>query len=193
MPAECCCRGVMHPPATNIRRQHPRRTSVSPTRHVKNSIATRAFDASTVPAPAPPRRRRMLALHGKGGDGASFERYMQPLIDATSHDWDWEFPTGPHDDGSGAGGRAWWKLPPGVRTFEAAELEGIEESLAMVEQAWPFDGVMGFSQGAMLAAVVCGRGLKGQGWGTFYHVLLQKSYVKHQMMTPSTGYFGFRV
>ena len=31
----------------------------------------------------------------------------------------------------------------------------------MVEDAWPFDGIMGFSQGAMLGAVVCGRGLKG--------------------------------
>lgn len=44
---------------------------------------------------------------------------------------------------------------------EAEELEGIEASLAMVEAEWPFDGVMGFSQGAMLGAVVCGRGLGG--------------------------------
>lgn len=64
-------------------------------------------------------RRRMIALHGKGGDGLSFERYMKPLVDATSHQWDWEFLTGPHDDGSGSGGHVWWKLPPGVRTFEA--------------------------------------------------------------------------
>ena len=104
----------------------------------------------------------MIALHGKGGDGPSFERYMQPLVEATSHEWDWIFLTGPHDDGSSGGqGRAWWKLPPGVRTFEAESLEGVEDSLAMVEEEWPFDGIMGFSQGAMLGAVVCGRGLKG--------------------------------
>lgn len=30
-----------------------------------------------------------------------------------------------------------------------------------MEKAWPFDGIMGFSQGAMLAAVVCGRGVRG--------------------------------
>jgi len=47
-----------------------------------------------------------------------------------------------------------------VRTFEALELEGIEDSLTLVDAAWPFDGVLGFSQGAMLAAVVCGRGIK---------------------------------
>ena len=48
-----------------------------------------------------------------------------------------------------------------MRTFEATELEGIEESLALLDERAPFDGVMGFSQGAMLAAVACGRGLKG--------------------------------
>ena len=106
----------------------------------------------------------MVALHGKGGDGASFERYMAPLVQATSHEWDWEFVEGPHAvdvDGGGGGGRCWWTLPPGVRTFEADTLQGIDASLALVDAAWPFDGIMGFSQGAMLAAVVCGRGVRG--------------------------------
>jgi|AntAceMinimDraft_12_1070368.scaffolds.fasta_scaffold84507_1 hypothetical protein len=61
----------------------------------------------------------MVALHGKGGDGPSFALSVAALVDATKHEWDWEFLTGPHDDGSGTGGRAWWKLPPGLRTFEA--------------------------------------------------------------------------
>jgi len=41
----------------------------------------------------------------------------------------------------------------GAPWLEAEELEGIEESLAMMDAAWPFDGIMGFSQGAMLGAV----------------------------------------
>ena len=66
---------------------------------------------------------------------------------------------GPHS--TGGDGRAWWNLPPGVRTFEAIELDGIEDSFKILDSHYPFDGVMGFSQGAMLAAVACGRGIKG--------------------------------
>ena len=93
----------------------------------------------------------MVALHGKGGNAAGFELYMQPLVAATAETWEWDFVEGPHS--TGGDGRAWWNLPPGVRTFEATELEGIEESLALLDARAPFDGVMGFSQGAMLAAV----------------------------------------
>ena len=102
--------------------------------------------------------KKMVALHGKGGDAASFARYLAPLVEATSDSWEWEFLDGPHD---ADGGRAWWNLPPGVRTFEASELDGIDASMALLDAAWPFDGVFGFSQGAMLAAVACGRGLRG--------------------------------
>jgi predicted esterase len=105
------------------------------------------------------KKRKMVALHGKGGNAAGFERYMQPLVAATSETWEWDFVEGPHS--TGGDGRAWWNLPPGVRTFEATELSGIEESLALLDARAPFDGVFGFSQGAMLAAVACGRGLKG--------------------------------
>ena len=105
------------------------------------------------------RRRRMIALHGKGGNAASFEAYMRPLVEASAETWEWEFLEGPHS--TGGSGRAWWNLPPGVRTFEATELDGADESLSMLDDAWPFDGILGFSQGAMLAAVACGRGLRG--------------------------------
>jgi len=124
------------------------------------SRAMPSFSASSVSgAGTPAKKRKMVALHGKGGNAAGFERYMQPLVEATADAWEWDFVEGPHS--TGGDGRAWWNLPPGVRTFEATELEGIEESLALLDRRWPFDGVMGFSQGAMLAAVACGRGIKG--------------------------------
>ena len=122
----------------------------------RGSVRSRAMPPATASAA---KKRKMVALHGKGGNAAGFERYMQPLVAATSETWEWDFVEGPHS--TGGDGRAWWNLPPGVRTFEATELSGIEESLALLDARAPFDGVFGFSQGAMLAAVACGRGLKG--------------------------------
>ena len=83
----------------------------------------------------------MIALHGKGGNAASFEAYMRPLVEASAETWEWEFLEGPHS--TGGSGRAWWNLPPGVRTFEATELDGADES-SMLDDAWPFDGIPGF-------------------------------------------------
>ena len=61
-------------------------------------------------------KRKMVALHGKGGTAANFEEYMRPLIEATSDTWTWEFIDGPFDS---APGKCWWQLKPGERTFEA--------------------------------------------------------------------------
>ena len=122
----------------------------------RGSVRSRAMPPATASAA---KKRKMVALHGKGGNAAGFELYMQPFVAATAETWEWEFVEGPHS--TGGDGRAWWNLPPGVRTFEATELSGIEESLALLDARAPFDGVFGFSQGAMLAAVACGRGLKG--------------------------------
>ena len=60
---------------------------------------------------------------------------MQPLVEATSHEWEWIFLTGPHDDGSGSGGRAWWKLPPGVRTFEAGKKSTVPTRTVQLESS----------------------------------------------------------
>ena len=34
------------------------------------------------------RKKKMVALHGKGGTAASFEEYMWPLVEATSDTWE---------------------------------------------------------------------------------------------------------
>ena len=98
-------------------------------------------------------RRRMLALHGKGGNAASFECALRPLVDATRDAWDWTFIEGTVPEPN-PGGRGWWTLRPGERTYSATELPGVEESKALVRSTGPWDGVFGFSQGAMLAALV---------------------------------------
>lgn len=99
------------------------------------------------------RKKRMLCLHGKGGNAASFARGLAPLVDATSNSWDWHFADGTQPEPN-PGGRGWWTLQPGQRTYNAASLPGLDISMKRVIEAGPWDGLFGFSQGAMLAALV---------------------------------------
>lgn len=101
----------------------------------------------------PKRKKRMLCLHGKGGNAASFARGLAPLVDATSNSWDWHFADGTQPEPN-PGGRGWWTLQPGQRTYNAASLPGLDVSMKLVMEDGPWDGVFGFSQGAMLAALV---------------------------------------
>ncbi|XP_044532274.1 esterase OVCA2 [Gracilinanus agilis] len=65
--------------------------------------------------------------------------------------------------------RGWWFSEPEGTGFSAleepAECRGLEEALAVVGQAMakygPLDGLLGFSQGAALAALVCALGQAG--------------------------------
>ena len=55
--------------------------------------------------------------------------------------------------GTTTGNRVWWQLPEGKRSFNANQLDGIHESLSIIDELTPFDAIISFSQGAMLAAV----------------------------------------
>lgn len=65
--------------------------------------------------------------------------------------------------------RGWWFSEQEADVFSALEepavCRGLEESLGMVAQALsrlgPFDGLLGFSQGAALAAFICALGQAG--------------------------------
>lgn len=74
-------------------------------------------------------------------------------------------------EGDAAASRAWWFSDVQARSFDAQqqcdESRGIDESVAAVREAvreqGPFDGVLGFSQGAALVAMLCSlqeRGLE---------------------------------
>lgn len=104
--------------------------------------------------------RRIIALHGKGGDGESMMGGLEALITATSPTWEWVCPTAPHKI---RGGYAWWETPPGVRSFEADEWHGVEQSISLIESMYPFDALLGYSQGAMLAAILLARAQRGLG------------------------------
>ena len=113
-----------------------------------------------------PARVRILALHGMGNTGPSFQRALEPLIaalnDRVSSDeicFDWEFPTAPYalgDDESA--GRAWWELPRGERSFTASKYIGYNKSASLIENKINsgdgFDLVIGHSQGAILLAAL---------------------------------------
>lgn len=106
-----------------------------------------------------PSRRKVLALHGKEGTGASFRGRLEPLVSATGDVVDWIFVDAPFPVGDGGEkGRQWWTLPPGVRSFNADSYGGVDESLRLIdrtleEHEGAVDAVLGFSQGAMLLSV----------------------------------------
>ena len=129
-----------------------------------------------MPSSDPPRAaRRQIALQVSATRATPPPaRRMRPLVEARAETWEWEFLEGPHS--TGGSGRAWWNLPPGVRTFEATELDGADESLSMLDDAWPFDGILGFSQDAMLAAVACGRARPAAGTASEVAIVVGASW-----------------
>ena len=96
---------------------------------------------------------RVLCLHGSGGSAASFfSSTLAPLRAASS--WDFACLDAPHPGGK------WWTYPAGERSYTAFTLTGADESVALVEAELierPCVGLLGFSQGAMLAALVAQR------------------------------------
>lgn len=117
--------------------------------------------ANTDDAPA---RLRILALHGKGGNGPSFERSLEPLV-ATLNDRlpeyeiCFDFPMAPYSLGADeSAGWAWWELPAGERSFTASEYIGYDKSASLIEEKLcsgdGYDVVIGHSQGAILLAAL---------------------------------------
>ena len=130
---------------------------------------------------------KVLLLHGRGGKGQAFtnkirdntlgqklgmnltEGQVEVEVEVVAPDG-----TVPLEDGKG--GYAWWEFPPGVsRSYEASEWIRSEESIERAaEAARECDLCIGFSQGAMLLAVLIAKGklsskckaavLGGAGW-----------------------------
>lgn len=105
-----------------------------------------------------PRIVRVLALHGSEGTGPDFIERMKPLVDALAAqnvELQLTAITAPFPKGNG---KAWWIMPPGVRSFTATEYEGFETSATIVldtlEKEGPFDLVIGHSQGAILLSAL---------------------------------------
>lgn len=102
--------------------------------------------------------RRVLCLHGSGGSASTFlSGGLAPLRSASP---EWEFVA----IDALSNGR-WWTYPAGQRSFTADSYDGAEASIAAVESELAtgnYRGLIGFSQGAMLAAIVAARDLLGE-------------------------------
>lgn len=108
-----------------------------------------------MPTTAP--TRSLLLLHGSGGSAAEFTRRFGASL---SPPWHLEAIDAP------AGTGKWWTYPAGQRSFTATSYDGAEESIAAVESELARGnhfGIVGFSQGAMLAAMIAARAALGEG------------------------------
>ena len=95
---------------------------------------------------------RILCLHGSGGSGDAFLARLAHLQEGTARTF--------HAIDAPSGRRTWWTYPAGERSFTASSYEGAEQSIAAVEaelESGGYVGLLGFSQGAMLAAIVAAR------------------------------------
>mmetsp|Transcript_22826 Transcript_22826/g.49682 ORF Transcript_22826/g.49682 Transcript_22826/m.49682 type:complete len:304 (-) Transcript_22826:204-1115(-) len=116
---------------------------------------------------------KVLALHGSGGTADDFPKQLDALNKALA------FHSSNSDDDDDDevnsnkllqleitavqapfvknDGFSWWTMPPGVRSFNAKEYTGFEESSKKVLDVWEnggFDIVIGHSQGAILVGAL---------------------------------------
>ncbi len=115
---------------------------------------------SSSPAAATP--LKVLALHGSGGTAEEFPKRLEALGRAlsvyTSENENLQLEVtavqAPFVKGDGF---SWWTMPPGVRSFNAEEYTGFEESATKVLNVWEngnFDVVLCHSQGAILVGAL---------------------------------------
>lgn len=140
---------------------------------------------------------KILCLHGKGGCADSFRPALAPLTEALGAAVELDYLDAPHSLGAPTS-RAWWLLPPGERSFTAPAYEGDDDAFRAVADAWaergPYDGVLGFSQGAMLAAIVTARGVCGKGPLPRFALLFGAATPKpHEALLASLGEAGCSV
>jgi len=120
---------------------------------------------------------RILALHPKCSWA---ERFVQTLgqLKLPAHHFEFIEADAPfllQEDGRG--GRQWWKLPPNERSYTTESYEGDEEAIKICEDVLgrddgkeqveedKIDGILGFSQGAMLVAIIVAKIITGSSNG----------------------------
>ncbi|NWH77616.1 OVCA2 Esterase, partial [Piaya cayana] len=142
---------------------------------------------------------RLLALHGYRQSERRFRQRTGALRKALRGRAELVALSAPHAVPEAGGEddddppRGWWFSGPG--TFEAGEAAaapaGLEESLSAVAAALaergPFDGLLGFSQGAALAAMVCA--LRARGDRRFQPVAFAILVAGFASRAPAHGHF----
>ncbi|KAM9321435.1 esterase OVCA2 [Gastrophryne carolinensis] len=120
-----------------------------------------------------------------------------------------ELPDGSsNEDGPREDPRGWWFSNPEKSSFNAMEetksCSGLEESLQTVAQAFselgPFNGILGFSQGAALVAMLCALKKQGDPRFSFDFAILvagfkslaseHSSYYQEPITVPTLHVYG---
>lgn len=107
-----------------------------------------------------PKILKVLALHGKGSSGEDFVSRLGNYHDVIleEHNMKFDIVTVDGPIPLSEGGFAWWSMPPFVRSYNATEYEGFEQSSELVLKAikdhGPFDIIYGHSQGAILTTTL---------------------------------------
>ncbi|XP_024938131.1 esterase OVCA2 isoform X2 [Cephus cinctus] len=117
------------------------------------------------------KKLRILAIHGYRQSDISFKAKLGALRKTFKKQIEFTFVRAPHEvpsasnnskDNSETNGYGWW-FSTQDKTFKAtisSDLSvGFEESLALIESVFeesdPFDGILGFSQGAAFVSILC--------------------------------------
>lgn len=132
---------------------------------------------------------RVLCLHGYRQNADGFKSKLGSFRKQLNKYVEFVFLSAPHevppsqDDENRSEQRSWW-FNHDNGTFKGTNKNGpafgFAESIAMIEKTWtdegPFNGLLGFSQGACLVGLLCslgerGRNLSPTNRGSFYYNL----------------------
>lgn len=113
---------------------------------------------------------KVLALHGYRQTGDSFKSKIGSFRKYLNKYVEFVFVTAPHVapvDGDAPGNSWWFNKDDG--SFKGTNKDGpaigFEKSLRLVEEVWesqgPFQGILGFSQGACFAGILCSLAMRG--------------------------------
>jgi len=105
------------------------------------------------------KKLRVLCLHGMHQSAEIFNHNLASFRKATSSVLELVFLTAPHKM-EGETEKYQWFSHTGGNIFTSSGYLGEEESFQFIEKAFqengPFDGILGFSQGAFMTALLCG-------------------------------------
>ncbi|XP_068238056.1 esterase OVCA2 [Palaemon carinicauda] len=118
---------------------------------------------------------RVLCLHGYRQTGDSFREKTGAFRKLLKKSVEFVFMTSPlvvppfEENEKEDGGSGWWFSQPNdyFRAQDESDcIKGFEESLAAVDKQFqengPFDGILGFSQGAAMLGLICGLQQQGK-------------------------------
>ena len=122
-----------------------------------------------MPQPPPQPKLKILALHGYAQNGQFFRERTGAVRKQLKSVAEFTFIDAPHaatgaflgqiDEATRGAPLGWYNTRDGNRPAISGAYEGLVESLELVSATCrtqgPFDGVLGFSQGATLAALLC--------------------------------------